>query len=296
MTQARALWMTSILVFACGGDDDGGGDVDGSAVGIDGSVASDGSVTSDGSVASDGGWGMLPDGGCAQVMCQGHLYQCGNCEDDDGDGLIDWADPNCLGPCDNNEAGFDLQIPGGDAQPCALDCYFDQDEGRGNDMCLWDHRCDPLEPDRSPLCRHSDPPPPQATCPSTQTAQCAEVCGPLTPNGCDCFGCCNLPSGGDRWVFIGTRNAAGQGTCNIDTMNDDTACRPCTPVAACLNDCGPCELCLGRTTLPPECFPDDGGVPPGERCEEGGQACGLPDDPPCPSGHYCITGCCQLFG
>lgn len=43
------------------------------------------------------GWGALPDGGCLPVQCQEHTYQCGNCIDDDDDGLADWADPDCLG-------------------------------------------------------------------------------------------------------------------------------------------------------------------------------------------------------
>ena len=38
-----------------------------------------------------------------------------------------------------------------------------------------------------------------------------------------------------------------------DKIDDPTVCHPCTPVDACLNTCGTCELCLGKTTLPPEC-------------------------------------------
>ena len=51
----------------------------------------------------------LPDGGtgiCYITPCQGKLYACGNCTDDDGDGLVDSYDPACLGPCQNNDAGF----------------------------------------------------------------------------------------------------------------------------------------------------------------------------------------------
>jgi hypothetical protein len=237
----------------------------------------------------------LPDGGCAPVTCQGHLYACGNCGDDDGDGRTDWADPDCLGPCHNNESGFDLGIPGGDARPCALDCYFDQDEGSGNDQCLWDHRCDPLEPDPNPLCRYRSPPPPDANCPSTQTAACLDFCLRLTPNGCDCFGCCELPGGSGNWVFIGSVGTGGAGTCDLGHMTDPAACHPCTPTESCLNGCGPCELCLGRTELPPECFGggDDGGTP-GPRCPDGVQPCGLEGDLPCPAEFYCITGCCQM--
>jgi hypothetical protein len=246
-------------------------------------------------------------------MCQTHLYACGNCLDDDGDGMIDDRDPDCLGPCSNNEAGFHLMIPGGDSAPCQLDCYYDQDQGPGNDQCEWDHRCDPLEPDQNPLCMYSDPPPPSATCPAMQNTACHDFCGPLTPNGCDCFGCCELPAGSGSYVFIGTVDDADVGTCTLDLATDPAACHPCTPVGDCLNDCGECELCLGRTELPPDCIapppptdagmprdgappPGDAGPPPPARCDPGVQACGLPSDPACPDGWYCLTGCCIFFG
>ncbi|MFK8000996.1 MAG: hypothetical protein AB8H86_15480 [Polyangiales bacterium] len=256
------------------------------------------------------------DGGAADastpptiVMCQSQVYACGNTIDDDGDGLTDDQDPDCLGPCDNNEGGLFLDIPGGDSAPCRLDCYFDGDQGPGNDGCNWDHRCDPLEPDL--ICEYTDPPPASAMCPDVQDPECEDTCAPLVPNGCDCFGCCNLPAGGDRWVFIGSLNSDEEPTCTIDQAGDDEACHPCTPVDNCLNPCGECELCLGRTELPPSCFPpgadagvadagsDDAGSPDGgvplPTCEDGRQLCGVPGAPSCPPGDYCLTGCCTFF-
>jgi len=338
----------------CSGDDDpvadgGAGDGasrrDGEVPTMDGAVPlRDGETpTMDGAVplrdgeipAMDGAVpamdGALPDGaiprtdaGCAPVQCQAHTYRCGDCLDNDSDGLADSWDPDCLGPCDNNEAGFYLGIAGGDSAPCKLDCYYDQDQGSGNDDCRWDSRCDPLEPDWDPRgCAYRDPPPASAECPPTQSMMCHDFCGPLTPNGCDCFGCCELPARSGRYVFIGSTDAAGVPTCSLDVMLDDTRCHPCTPVGDCLNTCGRCELCLGRTELPPECFPPppvdagprpdgampvdggprpdgyvptDGGPPPPPRCPSGVQACGLPGDPVCPAGYWCITGCCQYFG
>src|SRR5262245_35999596 len=41
-----------------------------------------------------------------EVACQGHVYACGNTIDDDGDGLIDAQDPDCLGPCDDTEDSY----------------------------------------------------------------------------------------------------------------------------------------------------------------------------------------------
>ncbi|MEC7522285.1 MAG: hypothetical protein VYE22_20530 [Myxococcota bacterium] len=314
--------LVGLLLVGCGDGDGGDGDAgtgpgpDGDVGGMDagGGGGMDGAVDADGGGVTPGdGAVTLPDGrvvGGGPITCQGHLYQCGDTLDNDGDGLADDEDPDCLGPCDNNEAGFFLDIPGGDSAPCRLDCYFDQDQGSGNDQCSWDHRCDPLEPD--PECMFRDPPPPSANCPAEQAPECAEICRPLVPNGCDCFGCCNLPAGTDRWVFIGSVDETGEPTCTLDGVEDDARCHPCTPVANCLNTCEECELCLGRTELPPECFPTpppdggttlpdggpvpDGGAPPPPLCDDGRQACGVPGTEPCPEGHFCLTGCCTFFG
>jgi hypothetical protein len=79
----------------------------------------------------------------------------------------------------------------------------------------------------------------------------------------------------------------GGSLCTAAALDDPDLCHPCTPVPSCLNDCKPCELCVGKSQLPPEC--DD----PGIDCPPGSERCGLPGLDPCPSGSYCITGCCQ---
>jgi hypothetical protein len=49
---------------------------------------------------------------------------------------------------------------------------------------------------------------------------CLEFCTPLVPNGCDCFGCCQIHVGGEiHTVYIGTE-VNGQGTCNVETAGD----------------------------------------------------------------------------
>ncbi len=156
-------------------------------------------------------------------------------------------------------------------------------------------------------------------CPDPQPSNCLPHCAPLTPNGCDCFGCCTFDgirgrsaAEGGEYVWIGSVfEGTNDGSCTLAQITDRTLCRPCTPVAGCLNTCDTCELCLGRTTLPPECFPSvppDGGYPPGTdagvpttwdggvpppRCPPTVQACGLPGDAPCGPDYYCVTGCCQ---
>ncbi len=145
-----------------------------------------------------------------------------------------------------------------------------------------------------------------------QTKACQDYCGPLTPNGCDCFGCCEDPHRPGNFIYAGSVNAAGTPTCKADatTMADPTLCKPCTPVlenSGCYKKCDHCELCFGKTTLPADCYmsvPDMAGStadlagqpppPPPQTCLPGVQACGLVGQAPCPAGYYCITGCCAV--
>lgn len=244
----------------------------------DGEVDPDSTTSQDGGEETDSGWHSEE---CVQVSCQGKLYQCGDCIDNDGDGLIDYGDPNCLGPCDNNEGGFNTEIPGGDEAQCRLECYFDQDSGGGNDDCSWDLRCDDLEPETKKGCDHTQV---CSNCDcdgwyAQQSQQCLDFCLPLVPNGCDCFGCCELEPMENEGVyrFIGSEG------CSIDNIE---ACDPCTPVPSCLNECGHCEICIGKPELPPDCTEED-------QCPEGVQPCGQPGQDPCPEGQFCLTGCCS---
>lgn len=292
---------------------------------------------------------IVDDGGntvfiCHITACGGKVYKCGDCMDNDGDNLIDSQDPDCLGPCQNNEAGFEGNIPGQNNAPCKMDCYWDKDSGGGGDACYWSHKCDPFEEGgtRDGITFAAQTAPeldckydanaqvPGATVPNgqkdcvylkdNQTQQCTDYCAPLTPNGCDCFGCCENPLSPGNFVYAGSVNAAGQGTCSAkaDDLNDPTRCKPCTPVAGnCYKQCDRCELCFGKTTVPADCVatmmpdmfgqtpPDMTGQPPPDlfgvtfdltppplQCPIDQQPCGLPGQDPCGTSGYCISGCC----
>lgn len=346
---SRRAWLFSLgvaggLLLACGDDVSVGSQDDGGAA-----TSAGGGGGSAGSSASGGGGGALVGGGtsggassggtssggsaaggsaaggsggaaaCVVTSCQGHTYLCGNCVDDDNDGLVDSEDPDCLGPCDNTEDSYSSGIAGGNEAPCKMDCYFDQDTGN-NDGCYWSHRCDPLSvspnypPAWSATCAYDA----QANIAGTakscaelstaQSAECGSYCGPLTPNGCDCFGCCELPAASGKFVYLGSE-VNKQPTCDKDSVGDPTKCHPCTPVPGCYNECGECELCLGKDTLPAHCNPGgggaggSGGAASGGSAGQGGsggsgqcasdvQACGLPGQGPCADSYYCVTGCC----
>src|SRR5690349_20572194 len=198
----------------------------------------------DASGGAPGTGGVDSASGCQLAHCQNHLYDCGNCLDDDGDGLIDMDDPDCLGPCHNSGEMFFGNIPGQNKGNCIQDCYFDQDSGGGNDDCAWSHQCDALsvapnfppagtvacEYDPSTVVPHAGGPGDCSTLEASQSAQCASSCGPLTPNGCDCFGCCEVP-GAPTPIWMGSIDASGNPTCDLAHVADPLKCRPCTQVA-----------------------------------------------------------------
>jgi len=306
-----SMLISSLLLPGC--DDD-------TAPGSDGVNGGDAPVQHDGAgwVSYDGGPVQVHDGGvvitedggttiiCYKTTCAGKLLECGDCADNDGDGLVDWRDPECLGPCDNTEGPALIAGVGGNTgSSCGVDCYFDYGNGPGNDDCHWDHRCDPLEPE-VPTCPFDQQMVGGKECPAAQSKQCLDFCLPFTPNGCDCFGCCTFPAlagkgagGADGYVWIGAFDDKKNGTCTLKDVADPKKCPPCTPVQDCLNPCGKCEVCVGKPMPPPECFnkPDAGSgsgdatVPP-PQCEGDKQPCGLPGQAPCSPGYYCISGCC----
>ena len=201
---------------------------------------------------------------CSPVICpDGNSYSCGDCSDNDGDGCADARDPECLGPCDDTEGPVLLTGTSGESNNgCGADCYFEGGAGSGSGDCTWDRQCDPLEPKNN--CEYCGPESGNNCkggsfdniCPEVQpfAESCEQGCGALTPNGCDCFGCCTFPQLNGGYVYLGSE-IGSEGTCTLNDINDPELCRPCTPAVNCLNECGRCELCLGKTEIPADCFP-----------------------------------------
>jgi len=233
--------------------------------------------------------------------------QCSDGIDNDGDGLIDYDDPECVGPLDNDEGSFATGIPGDNIDACKQDCFFDGNSGMGDDGCQWQLKCDPRS--NEPKCPYSASYASQhqteCSVASSQSQACIDYCQRLVPNGCDCFGCCLIPG-----APTPIRLAA---TCTAAKFGDPTACPPCTQVTQCANPCDHCEICIGKPTLPADCgepptssdggsYPPDAATdattdaytPPTPKCASGWVACGpggvLPAN--CPSGTGCVTGCC----
>jgi hypothetical protein len=223
-------------------------------------------------------------------LCGGSC-QCSDGIDNDGDGQIDGFDTECVSPNDNDEGSFATGIPGDNVDPKWQDCFFDGNSGGGDDGCRYSTDC--LTGKKS------------ATDPACQLAQaCIDFCKPLTPNGCDCFGCCTVrkPDGSTIDIVL---NA------NCDASNLDK-CTKCVPTTQCGNTCGECELCPGKTAadLPSSCNPPppptgSGGMGgsggtgtagagggPSYTCDNGETVCTTKSD--CGAYYYCSFGCCLV--
>jgi hypothetical protein len=202
--------------------------------------------------------------------------ECGNGMDDDGDGLVDLADPECTSVCDDDEGSFADGLPTDNFYPCKLDCFFDGNTGQGDDGCIRSLECDPLEPlpNICPYYRGSNQ---CQNVPDEPTPQCVAFCEPFVPNGCDCFGCCTFDTPqGPKNVLVyepACMLADGLIGCGECTQVIDQCGNPCEPNA--------CEICIGQTEPPPGCD--------APACV-GGVACTSPCD--CARGEACITGCC----
>lgn len=246
-----------------------------------------GSTTGGGGNSGFGGAGGLSGGKLG-------ITQCSDGVDNDGDGRIDLNDVECVSPLDNDESSFATGIPGDNVDSCKQDCFFDGNSGMGDDGCEWQLKCDPLNTGTGATA--SCPYDPNASnCPGPASVKCQTNCGAVTPNGCDCFGCCVVPGLNHAIRLDATCTAAG--------FNDPAKCPVCTQQTSCMKTCGPCQLCLGKTTLDPSCTPasdggvgtdggsaSDGGVPT-PYCPASQIVCGTNANA-CPNGTLCVTGCC----
>jgi cysteine-rich repeat protein len=204
------------------------------------------------------------------VACGNKVYACGDTLDNDLDGLIDLDDPECISPCDDDEGSFKTNLPGQN-KDCKSDCYFDSNSGSGDDKCEWNLQCDPQSPGAAIGCEYD---PDFAMCELEMPQACLDFCAPLVPNGCDCFGCCEIDG---QFVYLDGADCS---------LADLDACVSCTFFEGCNNPCEPenCELCFGQdpNELPEGC------TEPG--CGVGQTSCFSESD--CPDSQYCQTGCC----
>lgn len=207
--------------------------------------------------------------------CDGAVYQCGDGLDNDRDGSTDLFDPECTGPCDDDESSFQTGLPG-DNMDCKQDCFFDGNSGQGDDGCIWDLRCDPENPGALIGCEYTG----GNNCdnqPPNQDAECIMFCEQYVPPGCDCFGCCEVQTAdGPIHIFLNSGP-----DCSLDNLD---ACESCTYQ---IDDCGVpcvpelCQLCFGDDELPPGCDQPECVV--GDPCV---------DTSECATDFYCLLGCC----
>ncbi len=242
-----------------------------------------GGPAGDASSAGPGGAGGASSaaGGAGGPIGTVGTTQCSDGLDNDGDGKIDLQDPECVSPLDNDESSFATGIHGDNMDACKQDCFFDGNSGMGDDGCNWDLSCDPANIGAG-AARSCPYDPSTHNCPTAQSAKCVANCGPVTPNGCDCVGCCVVP-GVNHPIRL-------DASCTAANFNDPALCPACTQQPSCTKTCDKCQLCLGKTTLDPSCATVDGGAPT-PVCPSGQTVCGT-DPNLCMNNTLCVTGCC----
>lgn len=277
----------SIFLFSCGNPTinhsleagmDSGPDTSVEA-GVDAKVVPDASPVdaAPGDSSLDASPVPTTDGGL--VYCGTEPCACNDGLDNDGDGTVDGLDLECTGAYDNDEGSFATGLPG-DNKDGFQDCFFDGNSGGGGGDCKIATSC--IIDRTSEECLGSFTG--QRTL-EEEEAKCKNLCEPLTPNGCDCFGCCTLETAtGPESVLIND-------SCEVESDADGFAvigsgCISCTVSPTCGNECGECELCPGKTTLPDscgetvECIDGAGVVQPSCVTQ------------PCDNNSYCQQGCC----
>lgn len=234
------------------------------------------------SQAQDGGaTGGSVDGSTASNPCPGGVCACNDGIDNDGDGVVDGLDPECIGPFDNDESAFGTGFGDGDLAACR-DCFFDGNATTLDDSCNYDPSC------TAGMGPTVVPETPNPSCDGCDvSASCVNSCRTRTPNGCDCFGCCEVYDKGKKPQKI----LMVEG-CSLDNIDDRMACPRCTLNKDCKNECGDCELCIGKAPedLDEKCAVD-GGTP--EYACGDGPRCGKKES--CNPGFYCQQGCCIPF-
>lgn len=214
------------------------------------------------------------------TLCNNKQCICNNRLDDDGDGLVDGFDPECTGPFDNDESTFATGTPGANKDTCQ-DCFFDNNSGHGDDGCQYHKDClVGMAPSKESASEC-------ATC--ELSSECIDTCLPRTPNGCDCFGCCNVRNkdGFQITILLDER-------CSLDTIEDPSICPRCVQNPYCVNSCGMCELCPGKTIrdLPDICKSNPNESTTVHSCDSGEMVCS--ETIVCPTGYYCHQGCCLI--
>jgi hypothetical protein len=237
--------------------------------------------------APDAAPGPVVDARVPAGCVMGSPSQCNNCLDDDNDGKMDGDDPECTGSADNNEGSFATGIPGDNKDERKQDCFFDGNSGGGQD-CAW-HTCCLLDNPMTAtnecptgLRQGYDPNNRAAAC-GAQTDACIKTCEPLTPPGCDCFGCCTVCTGATCGDILINPTVAPQcdysnlGACQTCIKNTECAAAPCGGTS--------CVLCPGQTEadLPKDCAGTN-------QCPDGLTVCEGSAD--CTISQFCSNGCC----
>jgi hypothetical protein len=222
-------------------------------------------------------------------MCGNKPCKCSDGKDNDRDELIDGLDPECTSRLDDDEESFAITGGKNPIHACE-DCFWDGNASSEDDGCAYPAECRTEGPLAMPPGPPAMTPPGAMMCRSCEVApRCVDTCRSRTPNGCDCFGCCDIT--GEDGVTV---SVILSDECALKDVGDPMKCPRCVRNEACFNPCGPCEQCFGKREedLPASCSEGGATDVPAHQCEEGYRTCSA--QAPCPEEFYCLLGCCMV--
>ena len=183
MTRARTLVLISILgltLAACGSKntplDGDGGTGDGNGGTVDGPPGGGADARIDANLST----------------CDPSKPQCSNGCDDDNDGFIDGDDPECTGG--DRRRRVELRAPASRATTATRPSRTASSTATAATAAATaKSTCAASSTDPNCPAEHKNPPFDPSACAPDQA--CIDYCAPLTPPGCDCFGCCTVCDG-----------------------------------------------------------------------------------------------------
>ena len=135
--------------------------------------------------------------------------QCSDGIDNDGDGKIDYADPECVGGAGQRRELVRDRHPRRQRRRLQAGLLLRRQLGHGRRRLHVAAQVRSADDERGvpvrPGVRH--PARDECSLSSSQSQTCVDKCQKLVPNGCDCFGCCAVPGASTPIRLVATCTA-----------------------------------------------------------------------------------------
>ena len=250
------------------------------ALSIDGGGASTG-TGGDGDRRSGGtGGGKIPVG----------QTQCSDGIDNDGDGKIDYADPECVGAARQRRELVRDRHPGRQRRRLQAGLLLRRQLGHGRrrlrvaaQVRSDEHeRAVPVRPGVRPVSTRTS-----ARCRRRSRRAASTTARSWSRTAATASAAASVPGAPTPIRLVATCTAEG-------LRQSRRSARACTQVTQCMTPCGHCDYCIGKDTLPADCTPDPTAArptPARPATRPAGSTASIRRM--CPTDTGCVTGCCR---